>query len=184
MLIRRFSALGVTVAAVFLLGNWTSQGLAQAKQDQAKGERGGQGDVTLRIEGDQRVPFSGACTVGGERRKIAGQTPRSFQFDLKGRKLSCEIGKRGSQSGELEVVLSGENVHSVQRLAGAKGTVSLNYGGGGSFSSMSWSSQTVSGTAGSSSSGADDTVPGEDTLETLADRIERKVEDIFERAMP
>lgn len=184
MLIRRFSVLGVAVATAFLLGNWTSQGLAQAKQDEAKGERGGQGDVTLRIEGDQKVPFSGACTVGGERRKIAGQTPRNFEFDLKGRKLSCEIGKRGSQSGELEVVLSGENVHSVQRLAGVKGTVSLNYGGGGSFSSMSWSSQTVGGTADSSSSRADDTAPGGDTIETLAGRVERKVEDIFERVMP
>lgn len=184
MLVQRFSVLAVAVVTVFLLGNWTSQDLAQAKQDEAKGERGGQADVTLRIEGDQEVPFSGACTVGEERRKIAGQTPRSFEFDLKGRELSCEIGKQGSQSGELEVVLSGANVHSVQRLAGVKGTVRLTYGGDGTFSSMSSSSQTVSSTASSSSSRADDAASGEDALEGLADRIEQRVEDIFERVMP
>ena len=182
MLIWRFLVLTVAVATIFLLGNWTSQSLAQAKQDEAKGERGGQGDVTLRIEGDQEVPFSGACTVGEKQRKISGQTPRNFEFDLKGRELSCEIDKQGSQGSELEVVLSGDDVNSVQRLVGVKGTVRLTYGGSGSFSSMSSTSRTASGTP-DSSSRADGAAPGEDAFETLADRIEQKVEDIFERVI-
>lgn len=183
MLIRRFLVLAVAVATVFLLGNWTNQDLARAIQDEAKGERRGQAHVTLRMEGDQGVPFSGACSVGEERREIAGQTPRSFEFDLKGRELSCEISKQRSQGDELEVVLSAENGRSVQRLGGVEGTVRLAYGGGGAFSSMSSTSQTASGTPGSPSR-ADGAPPGEDAVENLVDRIEQRVEDIFERVMP
>ncbi len=181
-MIQRFLVLAVAIVTIFLLGNWTSQSLAQAKQDEAKGKHGGQGDVTLRIEGDREVPFSGGCTVGEEQRKISGQTPRIFEFDLKGRELSCEIDKKASQSDELEVVLSGEDVHSVQRLGGAKGTVRLTYGGGGSFSSMSSTSRTASGTPGTSSR-ADGAAPGKNTRESLADRIEQRVEDIFDRIL-
>ena len=173
--------MAVAIATVFLLGNWTTQSLAQVKHNEAKGERGGQGDLTLRIEGDQEVPFSGTCTVGEEQRKISGQTPRNFEFDLKGRELSCEIDKQGSESDELEVVLSGEDVHSVQRLEGVKGTVRLTYGGGGSFSSMSSTSRTASGTPGSPSR-PDSAAPGENS-ESLADRIEQRVEDILERVL-
>lgn len=183
MLIQRLLVLAVAVATVFLLGNWTSQDLARAKQDEAKGERRGQEHVTLRINGDQGVPFSGVCSLGEKRREIAGQTPRSFEFDPKGRELSCEISKQGTQGDELEVVLNGEGIRSVQQLGGAEGTVRLTYGEGGSFSSISSTSQTASGVPGSSST-ADDATPREDMLEGLSDRIEQSVKDILERVMP
>jgi hypothetical protein len=172
MLIQRLLVLTVAVATVFLLGNWTYQDLAWANQDEAKGERRGQEHVTLRLSGEQGVPFSGVCSLGEDRREIAGQTPRSFEFDPKGRDLSCEISKQGTRGGELEIVLNSEDIRSVQQLGGAEGTVRLTYGGDGSFSSISSTSQMATGT------------PGEDNLKGLADRIEQNVEDILEQVMP
>jgi hypothetical protein len=183
MYIQRLLVLTVAVATVFLLGNWRYQDLAWAKQDEAKGERRGQEHVTLRLSGDHGVPFSGVCSLGENQREITGQTPRSFEFDPKGRELSCEISKKGSRGDELKVVLNGEGIRSVQQLGGAEGTVRLTYGGDGSFSSISSTSQMATGTPGSSSR-ADDATPGEDNLKGLADRIEQNVEDILERVMP
>ena len=183
MLIQRLLILAVAVATVFLLGNWTYQDLARAKQDEAKDERHGQKHVTLRINGDQGVPFSGVCSLGEKRREISGQTPRSLEFDPKGRELSCEISKQGTRGEELEVVLNGEGIRSVQQLGSAEGTVRLTYGGDGSFSSISSTSQMATGTPGSSSR-ADDATPGEDNLKGLADRIKQNVEDILEQVMP
>lgn len=183
MLIQRLLVLAIAVATVFLLGNWTYQDLARAKQDEAKGERRGQEHVTLRLSGDQGVPFSGVCSLGEKQREITGQTPRSFEFDLKGRELSCKVSKQGTRGDELEVVLNGEDIRSVQQLGSAEGTVSLTYGGDGSFSSISSTSRMVTGTPGSSSR-ADEATPGEDNLKGLADRIEQNVQDILEQVMP
>jgi hypothetical protein len=67
-----------------------------------------------------RPSFSAAVrAAGAERREITGQTPRSFEFDPKGRELSCEISKQGTKGEELEVVLNGEGIRSVQQLGGA-----------------------------------------------------------------
>lgn len=182
MLKRRFSVLAVAVVTVLLLGgNWTDRSLAQEKQDEAEGERSGRGDVTLRIQGDQGARFSGACSVGEERRELSGQAPESFEFDLKGRELSCEINKQGSRSDELEIVLSGENVHAEQRLTGEQGTSKITYDGNSSISTMSSSSQTtVSSDGGSSSLSKAE----EKALKNLDDRIEQRVNDILGRVMP
>jgi len=180
MLKLRFSVLTVAVVTVFLLGNSADQGVAQEKQGGAEGGRGERGDVTLRIQGDKGARFSGTCSVGGERREISGQAPQSFEFDLKGRELSCEIDNQGSQGNELEIELSGENVHSVQRLGGAQGTLKMNYDGDGSFSSVSSSSQTTVNSDGGSSLSRSE----EKALEGLADRIVQRVEDILGRARP
>lgn len=177
MLTRRFSVLAVAVVTVFSLGNLTDRALAQEKQDEAEGERA---DVTLRIQGDKGARFSGACSVGEERREISGQAPESFEFDLKGRELSCEIDKQGSQSDELEVVLSGENVHAEQRLAGEQGTSKITYDGNGSISAMSSSSQVSAGDDG----GPPLSKSEEKALKNLDDRIEQRVDDILKRVMP
>ena len=183
MSIQRLSVLAIAAATVLLLSNWTYQDLARAKQDEEKGERRGQEYVTLRINGDQGIPFSGVCAFGEKRREISGQTPQSFEFDPKGRELSCEISKQGTRGDELKVVLSSEGIRSVQQLGGAEGTVRLTYGRDGSFSSISSTSQMTTGTPGSSSR-ADNATPGEDSLKGLANRIEQNVEDILERVMP
>ena len=176
---RRFSVLAIAAVAVFSLGSLTDRALAQEKQGDVESERDGQGDVTLRIQGDKGARFSGACSLGEERREISGQAPESFEFDLKGRELSCEIDKQGSQSDELEVVLSGENIHSVQRLGGPQGTLKMTYDGDGSFSSMSSSSQTTVSSDGGSSLSRDE----EKALENLDDRIEQRVDDILKRVL-
>jgi hypothetical protein len=105
MLKGRFTVLAVAIFSVLLLGNWADRAPAQGRMDGSEGERDGRGDVTLEIRGDQGTRFSGECSVGGERREISGQAPESFEFDLEGGELSCEIGKQGSGSDELEVVL-------------------------------------------------------------------------------
>jgi hypothetical protein len=181
MLRWRFSVLGIAAIAVFSLGSLTDRALAQEKQGDVGSERDGQGDVTLRIQGDKGARFSGACSLGEEQREISGRAPRSFEFDLKGRGLSCEIGNQGSQSDELEVVLSGENIHSVQRLGGAQGTLKTTYDGDGSFSSMSSSSQTTVSNDGGSFSLSK---PEEKALKNLGDRIEQRVDDILKRVLP
>lgn len=179
MLKWRFSVLAVAVVTVLLLGNRTDPAPAQERQDEVGGERA---DVTLRVQGDGGARFSGACSVGDERREISGQAPESFEFDLKGRELSCEIDKHGSRSDELEVVLSGENVHSVQRLGGAQGTLKMTYEEDGSLSSVSSSSRkTVSSDGGGSSSLSK---AEEKALRGLSDRIEQRVDDILERVRP
>ena len=181
MLKLRFSVLGIAAIAVFSLGSLTDRALAQEKQGDVESERDGQGDVTLKIQGDKGARFSGACSVGEERREISGQAPESFEFDLKGRSLSCEIDKQGSQSDELEVVLSDENIHSVQRLGGAQGTLKITFDGDGSLSSVSSSSQTtVSSDGGSSSLSKAE----EKALRGLGDRIEQRVDAVLERVKP
>lgn len=178
MLRWRFSVLAAALVTVLLVGNWTDRSLAQEKKEEAGGERA---DVTLRIRGDQGARFSGACSVGEERREISGQAPESFEFELKGRELSCEINKKGSRSDELEVVLSGENVHAEQRLTGEQGTSKITYDGNSSISTMSSSSQTTVSSEGGSSSLSK---AEEKALKNLDDRIEQRVDDILGRVMP
>ena len=173
----RSSVLAVAVATVLLLVNGSDLALAQAER--ADGEGDGQGGVTLRIQGDEGTRFSGVCSVGGERREISGQAPESFEFDLEGRSLSCEVVKQRDVSNELTVVLNGENVHAEQRLAGGQGTSKMTYDGNGSVSAMSSSSQTTSNDRDSSLSKAE-----EKALKNLDDRIEQKVDDLLERVMP
>lgn len=175
-----FTVLTVAIFSVLLLGNWADRVAAQEKKDGSEDERDGRGDVTLEIRGDETTGFSGACSVGGERREISGQVPESFEFDLEGRELSCEIGKQGDGSNELEVVLSGENVHAVQRLAAEQGTSKITYDENGSVSVMSSSSRATA---------SDDRNPSlskseRKTLKNLDDRIEQSVNEILEKFAP
>ncbi len=169
----------VVVSTVFLLGGWGDGARAQ------DGEKGsGSGVVTLEIEGEEGVSVSGLCSVGEERREIGGEVPQSFEFDVEDRELSCEIHKQGGQGDALEVALSGEGSRSVQRIEGTEGTVRLTYKGGAVSSSMSSFSSARADTADAPSSAADDAVRGGEDGESLADRIQQRVDEILERAMP
>ena len=171
----------VAIFSVFMLGNWTERVAAQEEKDGPEDDRGGRGGVTLEIRGDEGTGFSGACSIGGERREISGQAPESFEFDLEGQRLSCEIGEQGGGSNELEVVLSGENVHAVQRLAGGgQSTSKLTYDGSGSVSVISSSSRATAGDDLDSSLSKSQ----EKALKNLDDRIEQSVDDIVERIAP
>ena len=180
MLRWRLSVLAVAIVAGFSLGSLADRALAQERQDGVEDEQSAPGDVTLEIQGDKGTRLSGACSVGKERREISGRAPESFEFDLDGRSLSCEIDQQGSQSDELAVVLSDENVHAEQRLAGEQGTSKITYDGNGAVSTMSSSSQATAG----DDSGSSLSKSEEKALENLSDRIEQRVDDIFGQVMP
>jgi hypothetical protein len=79
-------------------------------------DTGGEPEVVIRLEGDPKTTFSGLCSVGSEQKVLIGQVPERFEFDLKGRQLSCRIEKRDDKTGNLKVVLiAGEATRSVQQ---------------------------------------------------------------------
>jgi hypothetical protein len=61
--------------------------------------------------------------------------PKSFDFDLNGGKLECEIHKQGS--GELRVIFETGNSISAQSVSGSESTVKLVHGDGISVSQSS-----------------------------------------------
>lgn len=176
-------------AALILLGSLGWQAGAQAAQG-GQNEGGEPGDATLRIGGDRGTRFAGTCTVGREEHLIGGRAPQSFEYDLDGRKLACEIGKdRAAQSNGLEVVLRGEHTRSVQRVVGGdESVIEFTYDDGNISSSISSSSsQVASRTAvgGSDSSTADDGGrEGGGDRGSLADRIRKRVDGMIEQAVP
>ncbi len=142
-MVQKVLVLAAAVSAV-VLSSWGWQAPAQVAQHQEANKGGGSGNVTLRIAGEEGTPFSGACSVGGEEHDIGGHVPRSFEYDLDNQKLECKIGKQGDESGELKVVLSGEDARSVQRVEGEDVTLRLTYAKGSVSSSTTSSSSQVS----------------------------------------
>ena len=93
-------------------------------------DSGGEPDVTIRLEGDPRTTFSGLCSVGAAQKVLSGQVPKRFEFDLKGRQLSCRIEKRDNEKGDLKVVLAaGETTRSVQQTNTPGGVIEVSYKG-------------------------------------------------------
>lgn len=164
-------------STVFLLGVWGYKGWAQEGGEDGSGASE---SVTLELEGEEGASFSGVCSVGDERREFGGQVPQSFEFDVDGRKLSCEIRKEDGRNAALEVALSGEGSRSVQRIEGGEGTLRLTYEGGSVSTAMSSVSSGSSDGAGKRSSSDD--APSDDT-ESLADRVQQMVDEILEQIM-
>jgi hypothetical protein len=185
MLVQRFLVLVVTVSAVILLGSLGWQAPAQAAQDEEETKGGDSGSATLRLAGDKGTPFSGTCSVGEEEHDISGRVPQSFEYELNGRKLACEIRKQEAQGVELKVLLKDGNTRSVQRSEGGEDTaIRLVYEDGSVSSSMSSSSsQMISSTSISSSSAAGDARQRDYNWERFADQIQKKVNGIIERAL-
>jgi hypothetical protein len=91
---------------------------------------GGKPEVVIRLEGDPRTTFSGLCSVGEEQIVLSGRVPRRFDFDLKGRLLSCRIEKRDGGTGDLKVLLvAGEATRSVQQTNTPGGVIKVSYKG-------------------------------------------------------
>jgi hypothetical protein len=112
-------------------------------EEAAQGESPNTGEAVLRIEGDQQTKFSGSCAVGDqEGEAIAGQVPESFDYELDGQRLKCEI--RNESSGDMEVVLEAGNDHSVQRTNAQGAIIRLTY----SESGISASTVSSSGSGG------------------------------------
>jgi hypothetical protein len=93
-------------------------------------DTGGKPEVLIRLEGDPKTTFSGLCSVGQEQSVLSGQVPKRFEFDLKGRQLSCRIEKRDRGEGDLKVVLvAGETTRSVQQTNSPGGVIKVLYSG-------------------------------------------------------
>ncbi len=185
MSVQRILVLLAAISATFLLGGRGWQEPAQAAQSEGS-NRGGSESVTLRIAGDEGTPFSGVCSVGEEQHDISGQTPKSFDYDLNDRRLTCEIRKQGARDAGLTTVLEGENTRAVHRSVGGEDAViRLTYQDGNVSSMSSSSSQTTSGADGGGSSSSADNEPKRrgDGPESLADRIQKKVGKILERIL-
>ena len=94
---------------------------------------GGDRKVTLKIAGDPRARFSGACTVGGAERTLDGRAPERYVFEPRGKRLGCELHKEG---GPLRIVLEdGAGMRSEQRIGAGESTVTFAYSNGGISSS-------------------------------------------------
>jgi hypothetical protein len=186
MLVQRVVVLVVTGSAVILLSSLGWQAPAQAAQDEEETKGGDSGSVTLRFAGDKGTPFSGTCSVGGEEHEISARDPQSFQYELNGRKLACEIRKQEVQGVELKVSLKAGNTRFVQRSEGGEDTaIRLVYEHGSISSSVSSStSQMMSSTSGSSSSAASGARQRDYNWERFDDHIQKKVSGIIEQALP
>ena len=91
---------------------------------------GGKPNAVIRLEGDTGTMFSGLCSVGEKRSVLSGQVPKRFEFDLKGRQLSCRIEKRDGDTGDLEVILvAGDSTRSVQQTNAPGGVIEVSYEG-------------------------------------------------------
>jgi hypothetical protein len=113
-------------------------------------------EVTLSLEGDTGIGFSGTCSVGDQEESFEGEVPESFSYDLGGRQLECEIQKRAGD-GTLEVLLTGPGDRIRQQIDNSGGTINLTYsenGGSSSSTSSSGSSSSVNQVVSSSSSGS------------------------------
>jgi hypothetical protein len=119
-------------------------------EEAAQGESANTGEAVLTIEGDPQTKFSGSCAVGDqEGEAIAGQARESFEFELDGQRLTCEI--RNETGGDMEVVLEVGNDRSVQSTNVNGATTKLSYSEG-AISSSTISSSGSGGQVRSSSS--------------------------------
>ena len=105
----------------------------KGRAEKTGAERRGSQDATLRIEGGPKAEFSGTCTVGDEEHALSSRVPQSFDYDLEGRKLECEIRNEGD--GSLKVLLTAGGTRAVQQTNA--GTTNLVYKDGSVSSSTS-----------------------------------------------
>ena len=125
----------------------------RARGENTRGMDSG-GGVTLSIEGDPGTEFSGKCSVGDEDNELSGEVPESFDYDLEGQQLECEI--QQESAGNLNVLLTGPGDRIEQQANTPGGTISLVYSENGvssSTSSSGTSSSSVNQVVSSSSSG-------------------------------
>ena len=94
------------------------------------GEDSGKPEVVIRLEGDPKTTFSGLCSLGDKQNVLSGQVPKRFEFDLKGRRLTCRIEKRDNKKGNLKVVLiTGEATQSVRQTNTPGKIIKVSYKG-------------------------------------------------------
>ncbi len=125
--------------------NGNSSAFADKKKENSSGgtaskQGGAEAGPAVEIEfgGDKGTRFSSTCFVGQERIKTKGEVPDVLSMKTGGRKVECEISKKGQGSLETTLV-AGESRH-VQRTDSRWATISLTYSKAGFFSSVKTSS--------------------------------------------
>lgn len=106
----------------------TTGGQSGNQAQQQNPSQPGQG-VRLRIGGEEGARFSGSCTIAGERRKIGGTVPESYNFKPGKGPVACNIRKQGP--GDLRVVFASDGQRSVQTVSGQNAKLKLRYNNGG-----------------------------------------------------
>lgn len=96
------------------------------------GAGSGKPDVTLRVEGDRGIRFSGICTVGKEQTVLTGEVPKQFTYHLEDQKLSCRIQKQDSKNETKNeslrvILLAGDTTRSVQQTNSSRGIINVSY---------------------------------------------------------
>lgn len=93
-------------------------------------------EVTLRLTGDPRTDFSGACSVGGTERTLEGRVPERYVFVPGDRGLRCELRTEGG--GALGIFLTdGAGVSSEQRATAGQSALRFTYHNGSITSTTS-----------------------------------------------
>ena len=106
--------------------NTVERAAEEQSEEAAQSESPNTGEAVLRIEGDPQTKFSGSCAVGDqEGEAIAGRARESFDYELDGQRLTCEI--RSETGGDMEVVLEVGNDRSVQSTNVKGATIRLTY---------------------------------------------------------
>ncbi len=123
----------VFLASVFAFG--ANIQLLRAQEEESD-------EVTLKIGGDEGTEFSGTCTIGDEEEDVEGQVSESFEFELDGQELECELRKQ--DVGDLKITLSGDGTRAMQRVSSSKATIKFTYDDG----SVSFSTTSSSGSGG------------------------------------
>lgn len=95
--------------------------------------------VTLRLTGDPKTEFSGACSVGQTKKALDGRVPERYVFEPRGKKLECELRTQGG--GTLGILITdGAGVRSEQRITAGERKLKFAYSHGSISSSTSVSS--------------------------------------------
>ena len=91
----------------------------------------------LRITGDPKTEFFGACSVGQTEKALDGRVPERYVFEPRGKRLECELRTQGG--GALGILLTdGAGVRSEQRTTAGERTLKFAYSHG-SISSSTFS---------------------------------------------
>lgn len=96
--------------------------------------------VTLRLTGDPKTEFSGACSVRQTEKALNGRVPERYVFEPRGERLECELRAQGGGALGM-LVTDGAGVRSEQRITAGERTLQFAYSRGSISSSTSVSSE-------------------------------------------
>lgn len=103
---------------------------AQSSVSVTSGGSGGAERAVLKLRGTPGTRFTGECSVGERAKKLRGETPARYVYDLRGGALECSVtnGDGGTLTVDLRAAGGGSSQSQVVRLTGG-GTVTVRLSG-------------------------------------------------------